>query len=110
MGFVVRFLPEGKAIEVEKPSTLLEIALHHGLIISFGCGVGQCGTDLVTIVEGMPHILPPTPSEQETLAHLRAGPDERLACVATATGDVTVDISPRLFPRGTGPEVVTTDH
>lgn len=55
-------------------------------------GVGQCGTCVVEILEGMDRLSPRTAAEDR---HLKRKPDSfRLACQTKVNGDVVVKTKP----------------
>lgn len=64
--------------------TLLAAARRAGVRIGHPCrGEGVCGKCAVTITGGDEWLDPPTEIETELLAHVAAGPNDRLACLAT---------------------------
>ncbi len=55
-------------------------------------GVGQCGTCIVEVIEGMENLSPKTPFEERRLK--RRPPSFRLACQTLAHGDVKLKTKP----------------
>lgn len=57
------------------------------------CGLGNCGTDMVLILEGAENLSPMLPTEQRTLTDMEAPDNARLACVTRLIdGDVVVEV------------------
>jgi ferredoxin, 2Fe-2S len=86
----VTFMPAGKSFEVAAGTTILVSAIQNGLQLRHDCTEAICGTDRVKIVLGRENLSEKNDNEELTLEMMNAGPDDRLACVAGITGDVTV--------------------
>lgn len=52
MGFRIVVQPSGHAFEAEAGETILDAALHHGVVLPYGCRDGGCGTCRGRIVSG----------------------------------------------------------
>ncbi|MGO4339438.1 2Fe-2S iron-sulfur cluster-binding protein [Labrys sp. KB_33_2] len=77
--------------------SLLEISLSSGIPHAHVCGGrGRCGTCLVAVDEGTANLSPIGADERATLARIKAGAGQRLACQARLLGE-SVSIS-RLHP------------
>lgn len=94
----IRFVKEGKEVIAANGANLRQQALANGIDLYtwrgklMNCGgVGQCGTCVVAIVEGMEHLSPPTDVEQRRLRHK---PHCRLACQTLVYGPVAVQTKP----------------
>jgi ferredoxin len=88
----VTFMPAGRSFEVAAGTTILVSAIQNGLKLRHDCTEAICGTDRVKIVSGKEHLSEKTDNEELTLEMMKAGPDERLGCVARVLGDVTVEL------------------
>lgn len=88
---IVRFMPSGKDVAVEKDTTLVDAAAIAHLPFGSLCeGELMCGMCRITVIAGGHNLIPISPEERRTLAAIHADPDERLACLARVTGPVTV--------------------
>jgi len=87
----IRFQTSGR--EVDFPDgedvNVLRVAIRNECGVPWKCASGLCGTDRVTVVEGLENFEPPRRRERERLGGLI---DEgvRLACQSYVTGDVTI--------------------
>lgn len=95
----ITFVPANKDVIAANGANLREKALQNGVdLYTFGgklmnCGgVGQCGTCIVEILEGMENLSPKTDFEERRLK--RKPPTYRLACQTLANGDVKVKTKP----------------
>jgi ferredoxin len=88
----VTFMPVGQSFEVAAGTTILVSAVQNGLQLRHDCTEAICGTDRVKILSGKKHLSKKTENEELTLEMMKAGPDERLGCVARIFGDVTVQL------------------
>jgi ferredoxin len=88
----VTFMPAGQSFEVAPGTTILVSAIQNGLQLRHDCTEAICGTDRVKIVSGKEHLSEKTDNEELTLEMIKAGPEERLGCVARILGDVTVKL------------------
>jgi adenylate cyclase len=71
--------------------TILRASLRAGVPHAHACGGNaRCSTCRVQIVAGLDACAPRNAREQELAARLRFGPEVRLACQTTVSGDVTV--------------------
>jgi ferredoxin, 2Fe-2S len=89
----VTFMPAGKSFEVASGTTILVSAIQNGLQLRHDCTEAICGTDRVRILSGKENLSEKTENEELTLEMMKAGPNERLGCVARVIGDVTVELS-----------------
>ena len=88
----VTFMPARQSFEVTRGTTILVSAIQNGLRLRHDCTEAVCGTDRVKILSGKEHLSEKTDNEELTLEMMKAGPDERLGCVARIFGDVTVEL------------------
>ena len=88
----VTFMPVGQSFEVPVETTILVSAIQNGMQLRHDCTEAICGTDRVKILSGKEHLSEKTENEELTLEMMKAGPDERLGCVARILGDVTVEL------------------
>ncbi|CAE10449.1 2Fe-2S iron-sulfur cluster-binding protein [Wolinella succinogenes] len=69
------------AIKVPEGCTIQEVAERSGSSIPFGCRDGECGTCVITVVEGMEYLSPLNEKEKKVLSTM---PDHtinsRLSC------------------------------
>jgi ferredoxin len=88
----ITFVPAGQSFEVATGTTILVSAIKNGLKLRHDCTEAICGTDRVKILSGKEQLSEKTENEELTLEMMKAGPDERLGCVARILGDVTVEL------------------
>lgn len=88
----VTFMPAGQSFEVAPGTTILVSAIQNGLQLRHDCTEAICGTDRVKILAGKENLSEKNDNEELTLEMMNAGPEDRLACVARITGDVTVEM------------------
>jgi nitrite reductase (NADH) large subunit len=86
----IQFAGTEQPADVKPGSTLLEAAESLGLAVGASCRQGDCGADLVCVLNGAENLEPPAEKERTTLARLGAEADQRLACCARILGPVTV--------------------
>ena len=93
---LVRFLRGAKLLgqtHLMEGETLVEHAIHAGVKIATNCTSGNCGTCMVTLVEGEVSLPDPlTPGIYEELIEDGA----RLACIGIPLSAADVDILPPL--------------
>jgi 2Fe-2S ferredoxin len=77
----IRFEPTGLDLPFETESSVLEVALRHGVEIPHSCGgMGSCTTCRVIVLKS-PHPLPPRNDLEQDIAEMRSFTDsERLSC------------------------------
>ncbi len=88
----ITFMPSGASFEVDDGATILVAAVRNGLKLRHDCTEAICGTDRVKIVDGCQNLSEKSDNEELTLDMMKAGSDERLACVACIHGDVVIKI------------------
>lgn len=88
----VTFMPAGQCFEVKAGTTILVSAIQNGLLLRHDCTEAICGTDRVKILSGKEQLSEKTDNEELTLEMMKAGPEERLGCVARILGDVIVEL------------------
>lgn len=88
----VTFMPAGQSFEVAAGTTILVSAIQNGLQLRHDCTEAICGTDRVKILSGKENLSEKNDNEELTLEMMNGGPDDRLACVARISGDVTVEV------------------
>ena len=88
----IRFLPDGRSIEVDHGTTVLEAARRAGLPMASACGAraicGRCGVYVVGAA-----LRPEDPLERDVKARNRVDPRQRLACCIPVAGDLEVRAS-----------------
>ena len=88
---VVEFVPLGRGREVKQGVTIISAANRAGVPIGQSCnGDGICGWCKVKVLRGMENLSSPTPLERRLMASCAFAPDERAACLAKISGDITV--------------------
>ena len=93
----VKFLPQGKEIEITPEKTLLQAALENGVEIRSVCkGQLSCAECRVKIVEGEANILPPSKAELNLLGLAWQIDSRRYSCQVRCFGDVTVDLTEQI--------------
>lgn len=109
----VRLVPDGKRIEVNEGSTVLDAAYRAKVDISSLCGGrGYCGKCQVIVTENTQNISPMTPDEYKQLTTEKIGAGYRIACRAKLNGNVTIKIpdesrtgKQKLVVMGVEPEI-----
>jgi len=87
----VTFAPSGKSFCVRRGGTILRAAVRARMHLGRACrGVGVCAACRVKVLAGQEHLAPPTPEEERMARRRPLAADERYACQAHVTGDVTV--------------------
>ena len=85
----VCYLPDEKRVDAETGETLLHASLRASIAHAHACGGNaRCSTCRVLIVDGLEHCAPPNDKETRLAERLHFGPDIRLACQTTVSGDV----------------------
>ncbi len=83
------FLPDGRAIEVAADESILQASLRAGVPHAHACGGhARCSTCRVWVMDGLAHCAPRNDPERLLAERLSFGPELRLACQTTVTGDV----------------------
>ncbi|MDI3481173.1 MAG: hypothetical protein PWQ97_828 [Tepidanaerobacteraceae bacterium] len=86
--YSVYFKPQGKTVEVEKGTSLMDAAQKAGVFLDAPCGgKGQCGKCRVKVIEGEHRYQP-----SRLIARQEENMGIRLACLTTVEGDMTVEI------------------
>lgn len=92
----VRFLPDGREIEVADGTTLFDAGAKAGVLIDTACvGKGTCGLCRVRVVGGGEALTPYTDEEERHLGNLYHLTRVRLACRTRVSGDVTLELAGR---------------
>jgi adenylate cyclase len=87
----IRFVPDDQTVEVGAGTTVLSAAIAAGLPHAHACGGrARCSTCRVLVLDGLGCCSPRNAREDAIVARLDFGPQIRLACQTTVTGDVTV--------------------
>lgn len=93
----VKFLPEGREIEITPEKTLLQAALENSVDIKSICkGKLTCAECRVKVVEGESNLLPPSKAELNLIGTAWQLDSRRLACQIRCFGDVVVDLSEQI--------------
>ncbi|MEE8397488.1 MAG: ASKHA domain-containing protein [Desulfobacterales bacterium] len=101
--YTIRLLPGNQKVPADAEQTLLEALIGAGILLRSDCGgKGLCGKCLIRISDETRKQVSPVSKEEAALlgeTDIREG--YRLACKATATGDIAVEISAhsRLTPE-----------
>jgi len=105
--FIVEFQPEGRRIQVEKGSTILDAARTGGIAIRSICGgVGTCGKCVVIVQEG--RIGERSKSDRKFISQDDASRGYHLACQTHILSDTKVTIPPET--RVNGQQILATAH
>jgi ferredoxin len=90
----VIFAPLGRSKEIRPGATIIAAANQADVPIGQSCnGDGICGWCRVRVLQGMQHLVPPTPLEKRLMTTCGFAENERAACLAKVTGEVTVTTS-----------------
>jgi len=82
---------EGVTFEVPNGSKLSHYAKEHSAML-FGCGSGECGTCVCSVVEGSENLNIKTSKEEQTLNRIGAYPSQRLACeIIVKKGEIVIE-------------------
>jgi adenylate cyclase len=114
----IRFIPDEQSVEVREGTSVLRAAIAAGLPHAHACGGNaRCSTCRVLVVEGLEHCGPRNARESAIAGRLQCGPEIRLACQTSVSGDMTVrrlvldpedieltDLRKRTGPRRVGDE------
>jgi uncharacterized 2Fe-2S/4Fe-4S cluster protein (DUF4445 family) len=91
MDVEVRFMPSEKRVRVARGTPLLEAAQQVGLPIAAACSAnGLCARCGVIVLDGHASLSAETEAEADIKRVNRIDPEQRLACMATASGNVTI--------------------
>ena len=90
----VTFAPDDVRVLVEPGRSLLEVAEANNMQIEAGCRMGICGSDPVTILQGMDNLTKAEADELSTIERLGLGANTRMACCARVKGDVELSLRP----------------
>ncbi len=94
MSCVIRFMPDGRQIEVPEGTVLLEAARRAGLPVAAACGGdGACARCGMTVLAGAEGLAPEGETERIAKARNRIDGALRLACLIPLRGDLTVTAS-----------------
>jgi len=85
----------GRVFALAPGQSLLEGLEDAGIKIDYGCRMGLCGADPVSIAAGAENLEPPGPEESATLRRLGLEGRARLACACRVKGPVTIDLDVR---------------
>lgn len=85
-------------VNVTRDTSLREVALKSGASMEFGCRVGDCGTCIATVEQGMEYLSPINPKETKVFEMLNI-PSEtmRLMCqcrVISHEGEIVISYNP----------------
>ena len=87
----VEFVPLEKTKEVRQGVTIIAAANRADVPIGQSCnGDGICGWCRVKVLRGMENLTPPSALERKLMSACAFAPDERAACLARVSGDVSV--------------------
>lgn len=111
----VKFLPEGKEVEIKPNQTVLQLAQDNDIHIQSVCkGIPSCSECRINITEGEQNVLPPSSVELNLIGTAYFVDQRRLSCQLRCFGDITVDLQEQVEkgqglasskrPRGYGPK------
>ena len=87
----IHYILDEKTIEAGTDETILQISLRAAIPHAHACGGNaRCSTCRVLILEGVEHCAPRNEKEEPLDERLHFGPEIRLACQTTVTGDVKI--------------------
>ena len=87
----VTFAPLGKSFDVKRGGTILRAAVRARMHLGRACrGEGICAACRVRVLAGQENLSPITDDEARMSRRKPLAADERYACRAHVTGDVTV--------------------
>ena len=93
----IKFLPEGKELEIGENQSVLELAHENDIHIQSVCkGVPSCAECRIQVKEGDHNLVPPGPKELALIGTAYFVDQSRLACQMRCFGDVTVDLSEQI--------------
>jgi 2Fe-2S ferredoxin len=88
---------EPKVVQAPLGGSLVDVCDTTQAPIEFSCRSADCGTCLITVLEGEEALLPAGPDERAVLETLRAPPGRRLACqTRMRPGEAHIRIAPTL--------------
>ncbi|MHB0913285.1 MAG: ASKHA domain-containing protein [Armatimonadota bacterium] len=97
----VKFLPAGKAVELDRGTLVSKAAETAGVTLAFPCGgKGRCGKCKVIFEQGAPA---PTPTEFDTLTETELVQGYRLGCTSALSEDAVI-----YTPNGAGAAKILT--
>lgn len=83
--------PDDKQIVISSSETILAASLREGIPHAYACGGrARCSVCRISIEEGLEFCSPRSKGEWRVAERLNFGPETRLACQTTITGDVNV--------------------
>lgn len=83
---------DGKTLEVESGTTILQALADRQCEIRSDCEFGNCGTDPVVVLKGMENLSEPNDDEAWNLKFNKFPPNVRMACVTEILGDVEIEL------------------
>lgn len=86
----VTFLDINKTVVVSTGTRVIEVSEKMGAGLVYGCREGDCGTCIMTVVEGWENLSQPSVIEDKILRENAAGRHQRLACQAQVLGGKVV--------------------
>lgn len=87
----ITYVPDNKSVASEEGETILQTSLRLGIPHTHVCGGNaRCSTCRVIILDGLENCSQRNSREQSLANRLRFGPQIRLACQTSITGDVTL--------------------
>jgi ferredoxin len=91
----IRFETSGREVEFPEGEdvNVLRVAIRNDCGVPWKCASGLCGTDRITVLEGLENFEPARRRERERLGDL-IDDSVRLACQSYVRGDVTVAWDP----------------
>ena len=94
MDCVIRFMPDGREIEVPEGTPLLDAARRPGLPVASACGGdGACGRCGMKVLAGAEALDPEGEIERTAKRRNRVDDELRLACLVPLRGHLTVTAS-----------------
>ncbi|MCK5883004.1 MAG: 2Fe-2S iron-sulfur cluster binding domain-containing protein [Bacteriovoracaceae bacterium] len=89
--------PSGECIEIDGETNVKQALSNAGIYLKATCGgEGACGECVIKVLSGEDHLTPPGFLELSRLGNVFHITKERLACMTTIEGDITIDIADHL--------------
>ncbi len=88
MSFTVTVRPSGSQFEVDAGENILDAALRQGVVLSYGCRNGACGTCKSKVIEGT---IEQGAHSPKALSAQEAAHGYALPCCARATSDLVIE-------------------
>lgn len=89
---VISFVKNKAPVSVSEGENLMQALLEQDIPVASSChGEGVCRKCVVTVVEGVQNLTPPTILELDLAERNPIGTDQRISCQAQIIGDIKID-------------------